>query len=176
MPGNNNDLTTLYSELDEAWIVKVDTLRVNQVGTSQYLIHQYKNFVNVSSCEIQWVGQVTLAPTSSTVYMQIYNQNTHLWETIASDNVSLANFDFELHAKIGSLTNYRDVDNVISVRIYQLADGSSRILAVNFYQVLLPIAYTSNYSLKGTGYIELYAKKATQYIRNYLHGSEQDPN
>jgi len=117
--------------------------------------------------------------------MQIYNQQTHAWETIASDNISIANFDFELHAKIGSLTNYKDADQVISVRVYQLADGQSRTLAVNFYQVLLPIAYSENYSSKGTGYsenyvakgttfIESYAKKASQYIRNYLRGSEQD--
>ena len=84
------------------------------------MIHQFKKFVSDSSGTILYKGQTTLAPSASTVYLQIYNQLTNLWETIDSNNTTSAYTDFTLTANIEDFTNYK-VGGVISCRIYQLA-------------------------------------------------------
>ena len=87
LPGNDNDLETTYIAQDETDVSTKNDVRVDQTATSQYMIHQYKDFVGANTtCQVEWEGQVTLAPSSSTVYLQIYNQNTTTWETIDSDN------------------------------------------------------------------------------------------
>jgi len=86
------------------------------------MIHQYKDFVGAeTACSLEWEGQTTLLPSSSTVYLQIYNRNTPAWETVDSDNASPANADFTLSGNIADLTNYKDASNVISCRVYQQA-------------------------------------------------------
>jgi len=72
------------------------------------------------------------------VYLQIYNINTSEWDTI--DEIPLtfgssvsefggehepfgteeADVDFYLTASVPDLTDYKDGNNVISVRVYQL--------------------------------------------------------
>ena len=61
----------------------------------------------------------SLAPSESTAYLQIYNQNTSVWETIDTDNTIAADTEFYLEAYVGDLTNYKDGSDVISIRIYQ---------------------------------------------------------
>jgi len=86
------------------------------------MIHQYKVFVGAeTACTIECELQTSLDPATSTVYLQIYNQNTTTWETIDSDNTSNPDEDFMLTAVIPDLTNYKDATNVISYRVYQQA-------------------------------------------------------
>lgn len=61
----------------------------------------------------------SLAPSESTAYLQIYNQNTPVWETIDTDNTTAADTEFYLEAYVGDLTNYKDGSDVVSIRIYQ---------------------------------------------------------
>jgi hypothetical protein len=61
-----------------------------------------------------------LAPSLSTVYLQIYNTSSDEWETVDSDNSSNADTDFSLIASMEDLTNYKNISNVISCRVYQL--------------------------------------------------------
>lgn len=122
LPTNDNDLESTYTETDETNVATKNDVRVAQTGTSQYMIHQFKNFVgSQTSCQVECELQTTLAPSSSTVYLQIYNRNTSAWVTIDSDNTSGADTDFTLIAEVADLTNYKDASNVISCRVYQLS-------------------------------------------------------
>jgi len=86
------------------------------------MVHQFKDYVGASNaCTLEGELQTTLAPSSSTVYLQIYNLNTTTWDTVDNDNTSSVNTDFTLTANVADLTNYKNVSNVISCRIYQLA-------------------------------------------------------
>lgn len=86
------------------------------------MIHQFKDFVgSTNSGVLEWEGQTDLAPSTSTVYLQIYNHNTNTWTTVDSDNASSVNTDFNLTASIADFTNYKDLTGVISCRIYQQA-------------------------------------------------------
>lgn len=84
-------------------------------------MHQFKDDVGASnSCNLEWEGQSNLAPSSSAVVLQIYNRNTLEWDTVDSDNTTAADTDFTLNANVADLTNYKDGNNIISCRVYQL--------------------------------------------------------
>jgi len=119
LPTNNNNLTTPYTSQDYTDVSTEDEYRVSQTGLN-YQIHQFKDFVTEgNSCVLTWIGQTDLAPSTNTVYLQIYNHNTNQWDTLDSDNSSSIDIDFTLTANILDLTDYKDGSNVISCRVYQ---------------------------------------------------------
>jgi hypothetical protein len=122
LPTTTADLDTLYTDQEEIDVSTDDETYVNVEG-SNYLIHQHaKVNSNKSALSIKWNGQSTLAPSSSTVYLQIYNFNTNSWETLSSNNSASANTDFSLTgSKTTNLTYYYDSDNYCYVRVYQEA-------------------------------------------------------
>lgn len=98
-----------------------DDVRVGQTATDEFAIHQFKDYVGTAvSVNLEWEGQSDLAPTSSTIYLQIYNYDTPEWETVDSDNTTAADTDFSLSGNIADLTNYKD-NNTITCRVYQEA-------------------------------------------------------
>jgi hypothetical protein len=133
-------LTTAYSAQDMLDVELVDLAWVDQAATLKYSIHQYKNYADTTpeenKCFISWVGKTT--NLTNPVVMQIYNQSSSLWETIAQapdiydspnatyDSISVSydspseNVDFYLSASIPDLTNYKNSSGVVSHRIYQL--------------------------------------------------------
>lgn len=120
LPTDDADLETNFSSQDYIDVSTDDSVRVEQLGSSEYMVFQFRNFVSDSvSCQVHWNGQSDLPPNVSTVYLQIYNQNTNEWETVDSDSSSSVNTDFDLYADILDLTNYRDALNVITCRVYQ---------------------------------------------------------
>ena len=120
LPTTSADLDTLYTDQEEIDVSTDNGTYVNVEG-SNYLIHQHaKVNSNKSALSIKWNGQSTLAPSSSTVYLQIYNFNTNSWETLSSNNSASANTDFSLTgSKTTNLTYYYDSDNYCYVRVYQ---------------------------------------------------------
>jgi hypothetical protein len=99
-----------------------DNIRVPQTGMEEFMIHQFRNFVgSATSKEFECELQSTLAPTSSTVYLQIYNYDTNSWETIDSDSTTASDTDFVLTATVADLTNYKDPSNLTTARVYQEA-------------------------------------------------------
>lgn len=120
LPTNDNDLETLYTAQDVIDVSAPDEAKVCQVGLLEHMVHQFKNFVSVPSGVLHWEGQSTLAPSASTVYLQIYNQNTDAWETVDTDNTTADGVNFTLSAFIADFTDYK-VGGVVSCRVYQLA-------------------------------------------------------
>ncbi len=122
LPADDADLETAYSTQDYTDVSSRNDVRVAQTATSQYAIHQFKDFAaTANACTIDWEGQTNLAPSLSTVYLQIYNRNSSTWETVDSDNSSAADADFPLSASVANLSNYKDASAVISCRVYQLS-------------------------------------------------------
>jgi hypothetical protein len=119
-PINNNDLSTAYSAQDYSDVSADDDKRVGQTATSDYAIHQFKDYINSAGANFYWKGQTNCAPTLSAVYLQIYNKNTSSWENLAFDNSSTRDVDFILTANKTDLTNYKDINGGISCRVYQL--------------------------------------------------------
>lgn len=130
LPNDDADLTTTYSEIEVNYVETPandrvpddDTTLVGQPGANAYMVHQFKSFVGSNtSCGIELVAESSLPPSQSTVYLQIFNRNTGVWDTLDSNSTYPAEILFELKAKYVDLTNYKDGANLISVRIWQLA-------------------------------------------------------
>lgn len=99
-----------------------DATRVPQSASDEYAIHQFKNYVgDVNAVTLYCDCQTDLAPSISTVYLQIYNINTLIWDTVDSDNTSNADTDFVLTAIVIPLTDYKDASSTITCRVWQLA-------------------------------------------------------
>ena len=122
LPADDADLEVTYTipEIDKLSLN--DGIEVCQTATQEYMIHQFKDFVDGNvTCQLNWNGQSTLAPSASTVYLQIYNHTTTTWFTADFDDTTAADTDFDLIANIADLTDYKDGSNIISCRVYQLA-------------------------------------------------------
>jgi len=120
LPANDADLETNYSEQDIIDVATKNNVRVGQTATDDFAIHQYKDFVGAnSSCTLEWEGQSSLAPSSSIIKLQIYNQDSPGWEDVDSDNTTNADTDFTLSGNVPDLTDYKDTSGVVSCRVYQ---------------------------------------------------------
>ena len=101
-----------------------DNNYVDLKGTAQYMKLLFKEYNENESSEqkfdITWKGKSSLAPSSSPVYLQVYNRTTEFWEDLDSDDSSSANTKFTLTGtKSTNLSDYYDDNYVISVRVYQ---------------------------------------------------------
>jgi len=85
------------------------------------MLHQFKDYTSGTGVTFTWKGQAEIAPSASTVYLQIYDRNLTTWETIDSDSATAANTDFTLTGDKSDLTDYKDINNVVACRVYQLA-------------------------------------------------------
>ncbi len=121
MPSDDADLETEYSEQDYLDVNEADNIRVAQTATGEYAIHQFKDYITADSVELNWEGQSDLAPSQSTVYLQIYNRETSEWEMVVANTGEDANTDFVLNGIVLDLSDYKDGNSVISCRVYQLS-------------------------------------------------------
>jgi hypothetical protein len=115
------DLTTQYTTQDYTDVSAKDGVYVDQTATNEYAIHQFKDYTGLSnSCTVEWYGKTNCPPSLSTVYLQIFNRSTPAWQTIATDSTTAEDTNFSLIAGIADLTNYKDANDVIVCRVYQL--------------------------------------------------------
>ena len=86
------------------------------------MVHQYKDYAyGEANCKLTAIVKTDLLPSTSPVYLQIYNRITPGWEEIDSDSTSGIGVDITLEAIITDLTNYKDAVGMICCRIYQEA-------------------------------------------------------
>jgi len=121
---NDTPLTTQFSEQEYTTVRTDDDNYVDLQGTAQYMKFLFKelneNETNEQKFNIIWRGKSSLAPSSATVYLQVYNRTSGLWETLDSDSTTSANTKFTLTGtKSTNLSGYYDSNYVISVRVYQ---------------------------------------------------------
>jgi len=123
LPGNDTDLENVFTAGDYDDVSTDNGVRVCQSASEQYSIFLFKDkWTQEDIIEVQWNGQSDLAPSSSTVFLQIYNRNSTTWETLDSDSISVASTDFTLAgSQTTNLSNYFDASFWISCRVYQNA-------------------------------------------------------
>lgn len=118
---DTSTLSTAFSSQDYTDVATDDDTFLDLEGSSQYFKLLFKRAnSSADSITVTWKGKSTLAPSSSTVYLQIYNQNTSAWEALDNDASTGANTEFTLTGSITSnQSNYYDTDMVVSCRVYQ---------------------------------------------------------
>lgn len=121
---DDTNLSNLFTATEYVEVSIDDAIYADQTATNKYAVVLFKNKSENPTDEIHvsWTGKTSIAPSVSTVYLQIYNRDTGLWETLASDNTSAAGSNFTLTGeKISSVSDYYDGGNWVSCRVYQLA-------------------------------------------------------
>lgn len=108
----------------------------------------------------------TLAFTTATVYLQIWNGTTNAWETLSSDNKLSANTDVNLYGDVSD-TSYYDFHNEVAVRVYQVATGTSATLSVDMVEFCFSSIYSAKYIDKDRSYQIKYPDKDRAYATKY---------
>ena len=169
MPSTKDDLTTVYTTPEEGDVKLIDSIRVGITGTSgQYLLHQYKKLHDNRTDRINVKVNLrsTLASTTATIYLQIWNGITNSWETLSSNNKLLASVDVNLYGDVSD-TSYYDFHNEIAVRVYQVSTGTSATLSVDMVEFCFLPIYSAKYQDKNRPYQAKYSDKNHTYATKY---------
>jgi hypothetical protein len=121
LPANDNLLVNSYDDTDRSNVATNDNVFKDLTG-SGFLIEQVWLYHtnNVDEITGVWSGKSTLAPSSSTVYLQIYNHNTDTWTTLDFDSSTAADTEFTLTgSQTDNLSQYYDTGNRVALRVYQ---------------------------------------------------------
>lgn len=121
LPTTDNLLANSYNDTDRSAIATNDDVFKDLTG-SGFLIEQgwVYHTNNVDEINLSWSGKTTLAPSASTVYLQIYNHNSSSWTTLDFDSATAADTEFTLSgSQTDNLSQYYDTDNRVAVRVYQ---------------------------------------------------------
>lgn len=122
LPTTDNTLATRYTGSERSDVATDDdTTYVPQAGFG-YLVHEFKHKHSTTNATITPICNLktTLATTSQPVYLQIFNQDSGLWETIDMENTVAANTDFTLTATVSTnLPDYYTAGNWVTCRVYQ---------------------------------------------------------
>lgn len=123
LPTDDANLSTIYTVGERDDVALDDGVRIGLDGVSgQYAIHQYKvQHTDVTKkITVTWNGQSTVAPSTETVTLEIYNYGTTAWESLDTETAAGADTDFTLTGIVNSsMVDYYDGDGYITVRIYQ---------------------------------------------------------
>ena len=123
LPADDADLENAFAPDDYDDVSIDDGVRVAQTATGEYSVFLFKDkHTEDDAINVTWNGQSDLAPSDSTIYLQIYNRDTTAWETLDSNNLADADTDFDLEGQIvADLADYFDANFWIACRVYQEA-------------------------------------------------------
>lgn len=123
LPSGVADLETVFGSGSYAAVESDDANRVAQSATGEFTAFTFKDkLIGQENIRVTWNGKTDLAPSSQTIFLQIYNRTTRFWETVDSDSTSAVNADFTLTYDLtANLDDYFDSGNWIAARVYQEA-------------------------------------------------------
>lgn len=128
LPTDDSDLEIAFSCPEYADVAAEDDVYVQQCARDTldpYAIFLWKNKhtnntdIIIATCRLK----TSIAPSTSPVYLQIYNRTSGNWETLDSNNTASANTKFTLSGTQSSnLSDYYDDSFWVSFRVYQKAE------------------------------------------------------
>lgn len=126
IPATVTDLSTEFLPVEYDYVASIDSRYTTITATNKYGVFLFKDISNTPTghppINIKWVGKSNISCVVSTTYLQIYNITSATWETLASNNTTVANTQFTLTAAINNnLVNYYDTNKIATCRVYQQA-------------------------------------------------------
>lgn len=124
LPTTGVVLDTIFTASEHTDVATDNDVYVTQSAIDQYAIVVFKNrgTNNSDIIDVSWKGKTDIAGSTSTIFLQIYDDELASWETIASNNTVAANTEFTLSGtRSTSLTKYYDANFWVTCRVYQLA-------------------------------------------------------
>lgn len=180
LPTSKDDLSTIYTTPEEGDVYFNDAVRVCVSGNpSAYLMHQFKkrNDNRKDRIKVRIDLQCSLAPSTSPVYLQMWNGITNSWETMDTESGKGADEDFSLYADVTdtSYFDFRQIADEVAVRVYQLNNsGVSKTMCVDLVQFSFLRQYAAKYNVSGNRYKAKYTSKKSTYRPKHPHKSPQD--
>jgi hypothetical protein len=111
------------AQIDDAGIDNNSYVSVgsnNFMGRYKVHLFRLRNDNNTNFITFSVQARANKAPSSSPVYLQIYNISSGDWELVDTENSVAANVEFTLSAEISTnISNYYNTSYVVSFRIYQ---------------------------------------------------------
>lgn len=123
LPTDNSDLANTYTDAQRDDVDSSDDVRFTLTATGgDYAVHQYKDRYTTdnATAETDIELQSSSAPSSNTVYLEVYNHNTGAWEQADSNSSAAADTDFTLSGSVSG-SDYFDAEYVVTWRVYQQA-------------------------------------------------------
>jgi hypothetical protein len=147
LPSTTTDLTYYLDNKGYSNVTSDDSVYDPITSSSSIPVFLFakKNTNNTDAINITWNGQSTVAPSSATVTMEIWNGSS--WEQVASNNSAGANTDFTLSGT-KSGTNYYNGSYWVYVRVYQ-ASGT-QTLKTDY----ISITFAALITISGTVYTD----------------------
>lgn len=159
-----------------------DSIYVCLTGpTSRYMLHQFKkeNDNRTDRIKVRIDLKTSLAPTSSPVYLQMWNGLTNSWETMDSNNTKDADEDFSLYADVTETTyfDFRQTFSEVAVRVYQLNNsGQEKQLCIDLVKISFLNPYVARYSATGNRYRDQYQPTGNKFQDQYsTHERDFEP-
>lgn len=122
LPATNDHLEIEYGDDDDQAILADDGIRASIVGAGETLAHQFtfQNNTNRNGIKIKLNLRSTLATYTSPAILQIWNNQTNVWDTLMINNSTGANVDFDMINIIDSdYEKYYDESYKVIIRVYQ---------------------------------------------------------
>lgn len=123
LPADDTNLEEEFVWDDYVYVSLNDDVFRTQTAQGQYAVFQFKNkgTDNTTPLKATCVVKSSLAPSESTVYLQIYNRTLLTWQTLRSNGTANADTKFTLEANVVfGLSDYADENYWYSFRVYQL--------------------------------------------------------
>lgn len=105
LPSDASVLETLFSSVGYGNVESDDdTYETQTASGGQFAVYLFKDFNDndTDAIAVTWKGKSSIAPSVSTVYLQVWNRNTGAWETIDSNSAANADTEFTLSGNITS--------------------------------------------------------------------------
>lgn len=121
LPTTNADMSTYFSNADYTSVAADDSTYVSVSG-QPYLIQVFDYIAssNTQPITVTWNGNTTINGAVRPIYLQIWNNSTSAWETLATNTTSSAGVDFTLTgSKTTNLSNYYYSGSTVTARVYQ---------------------------------------------------------
>jgi len=104
----------VYEEVTVAENISLAKAHINM------FLFKVKNSNNTEAITVNWSGKTSRAPSTDTVYMEIYNYDSSEWEALVSNDSEGSDTDFVLNATVSEdVADYYDADLQAAVRVYQ---------------------------------------------------------
>ncbi len=121
---NDDNLSIAFSLLGYENVLTDNDIYEDQNAAANYSVFLFKdyNLATGQGISVEFIGKSTEAPSSQKVTLQVFNQNTRTWATLASNTIAGADIEFTLQGSVAiNPEDYYDPDKFVSCRVYQQA-------------------------------------------------------
>ncbi len=124
---DDSDLTYFLDDQGYTDVGTDDSAR-DPIASSNYPVFLFKkkHTNNTDLISINWDGQASVAASTNTVYLQMYNYSTSSWVEVNTNTSAAADTDFSMnYTRSEGPSDFYDGNNWIAARVYQASGAQT---------------------------------------------------